>query len=475
MNREISTTTRLSYRLFLLATIVACTVTVGVFIWRAVSFCSYPYPIENGEGICAHMAKLLIQGNLYKNISSVPLIVANYPPVYFLLNAAIPASNVFFSGRFLSVLALLGTGALIFLITMRYTRRTAAALFSVAFFFMYPWINKTGILYRVDMTAAFFSLLGFYLYGSKIRHAHLIAAACFLIGLYTKHTVWAGPFAAYTWMFMRDRKQALREFLWFTAAGAAIFLLITVITHGWFLRHLVLYNAYEYRSNQLMYYLKEFFLTTGIIWLFAVIGLFTSFKVARPVWLYTLFSFALLLMTGREGASQHYFIEASCAVAILSGIAIMRFADMGKLQSIICIAGCCALAAHLAWNKDILTQIRIPQKSRLIQSILYDAIAGEPGRVLAEDTGVIIMTGKTVYVHTFAISKLIESEILEPDVFYDLIADRYFSLVVLNSKLTHLSYTTRSRFTREALMIIYRYYTFDKQIGNSYLYRKKRR
>jgi len=58
---------------------------VSIFLYRVVNLCFYPYPLENGEGICAHLTQLLKTGDLYKNLSSFPLIVANYPPVYFLL------------------------------------------------------------------------------------------------------------------------------------------------------------------------------------------------------------------------------------------------------------------------------------------------------------------------------------------------------------------------------------------------------
>ena len=54
---------------------------------RSILFVSYPYFLEYGEGnLRAHGAACFDRGNLYKPLTTLPLIVANYPPVYFLLN-----------------------------------------------------------------------------------------------------------------------------------------------------------------------------------------------------------------------------------------------------------------------------------------------------------------------------------------------------------------------------------------------------
>ncbi len=450
-----------------------CFTVAGIFIVRSAGFCLYPYPIENGEGICLHMAQLLKEGNLYKPLNELPLIVANYPPVYFFLNWVSIPSNIFMWGRCVSTLATLGIGVVVFLILKRYTRMNSIGFIAVSVLFMYPWLNLSGMLYRVDMLAAFFSILGFFVFFSNVRRARLIAAVFFMLGLYTKHTVWAGPLAAYTCLIIQDRKQGIRDFLIFIASGAGIFVILTLITRGCFFRHLVMYNVYNYKLSQLWHFLKIFIKDTGIIWIPSIIGFTSVCRSNRPILLYTIFSFALLGMLGREGASAHYFLESAIAVALIGAIGINELQLKKRRFYLNALIVVLLLGGHLYMNRGVFQKITIDEKYKLIMSLLHKEIINEKGKVLAEDNGVIVMTGKTVYVHTFAISKLIEQGVMRPDIFYDMIANREFALIVLNSNLEKLSRFTYSRFTKEALMLIYKNYKFEKQIGNNYLYRRK--
>ncbi len=452
-----------------------CGVVSVYFLVRSILFASYPYFLEYGEGICVHMAQLLRQGNLYKPLTTLPLIVANYPPVYFLLNWFAFPSNVFLVGRCISMLATLGIGIMIFLILRQHCRKSSIGFIGATIFFMYPWLNQSGMLYRVDMLAAFLSILGFYLFFSNIRKAHLWAGVFFLLALYTKHSFWAAPFAAYISLIISDRKRGLKELLLFLGSGAAVFLVITLITHGWFFKHLVLYNAYTYIVDQLLGSLKLFAKDTGIIWIPFIPGLFVCYKRCRHFLLYGLLAFIWLGSVGREGASAHYFFESIIAVSLISAMGTSYLIETCSIKSIRTFIVILLLGTHLYMNQSLFSPWAMDDTRKQILSFLHDQIAQDKGKILAEDSGILVMSGKTVYVHTFAISKLIDQGLMEPDAFYDLIATRQFSRVVLNSSLEKLSYETYHRFTKTSLKLIYHNYDFDKQIGRNFIYRRKER
>lgn len=64
--------------------LVAIAVVCGSFLLlRAYKVCRFPYPVEASEGICLHMTYLFEDWNLYKGFESYPLVVGNYPPIFF--------------------------------------------------------------------------------------------------------------------------------------------------------------------------------------------------------------------------------------------------------------------------------------------------------------------------------------------------------------------------------------------------------
>ena len=117
--------------------------------------------------------------------------------------------------------------------------------------------------------------------------------------------------------------------------------------------------------------------------------------------------------------------------------------------------------------------LKVPKNRFIVEKLAVDKIMDVKGPVLAEDPGLIVAAGKTVYVQSFAITKLIQNGKLDPSYFYDKLRARFFSIVVLNSKLTKLNHFTLARFTKPSLMLIYDNYEFDTQFGPYYFYRRK--
>ena len=459
-------------RFFISLSLVLLVYACGTFVIRSINFSLYPFSLENGEGICAHMAILLKHGMLYKKLTELPYIVANYPPVYFLLNSFSLENNIYTIGRLLSALSILGAGFVIFRIVLSQTDNMFASITSSVFFFAYPFVNRTGMVYRVDMMASFFSLLGFYFIIAGRRYRFLLSTLFFILGLYTKHTVWAGPLAGYLYCFLNNRKQALKPFLCFIGSGMLLFLIITLLTKGEFFNHLLRYNIYSYSFYRLFHYAMVFVKSTGILFLF-IIPVFFKIKFYKsPVFFYLLFSMLSLFLLGREGASSHYLFEICFAFCLLAGIGLDTL-DAIRKDRYTKIIVMILIVFHVGSHYEITKHLKVPASVYTLDSVAVKKIKREKGRVLAEDTGMLLVAGKTVYMHSFAISKLVEKGIFPKELFYGLIQKRFFRMVMLDSSLMALTPQTTVRFTKEFLFMVNQYYKHEASIGSYQFYTLK--
>ena len=459
-------------KMFIVLSIILLVYACGTFIIRSINFSLYPFPLENGEGICAHMAILLKYGMLYKKLTAIPYIVANYPPVYFILNLFSFEKNIFTVGRLLSAISIVGAGIVILKIILSQTGNLFAAIVSSFLFFSYPFVNRTGMMYRVDMMASFFSLLGFYFIIKDKKNRFLWSTVFFILGLYTKHTVWAGPFGGYLYCFINNRKQTLKPFLCFIGSGAVLFLVITLITKGEFFNHLLRYNVYSYSFDRLFSYMMTFIKYTGIIFIFVLPVFFSRSFYRSPVLGYLIFSVLSLFLLGREGASNHYLFEICYAFCLTAGIGI-SFVDIKFKKKFVQPVIFLLLLIHLCSHYEIVKHLRVPETVDTLDRIAVQQIKREKGRVLAEDTGMLLVAGKTVYMHSFAISKLVEKDIFPKNLFYGLLHKKFFKMVMLDSKLTSLSPQTSVRFTSEFLFMVNEYYKHEASIGNYEFYTLK--
>ncbi|MCD6460629.1 glycosyltransferase family 39 protein [bacterium] len=460
-------------RLFVVLSIVLLICACGTFIVRSINFALYPFPLENGEGICAHMSFLLKHAMLYKKLTELPYIVANYPPVFFILNFFSLENNIFTIGRLLSAISILGSGFVIYRIIFLLSGNLFASILGAVFFFIYPFVNRAGMMYRVDMAASFFSLLGFYCIIQNRKNRFFWGGFFFILGLYTKHTVWAGPLAGYLYCFINNRKHALKPFIYFITTGAVLFLVISLITKGEFFNHLLRYNMYSYSFDRLFYYSNNLLSYTGILFVFITSVFFSKKFYRSPVFLYLIFSVLSLFLLGREGASNHYLFEICYACCLTAGLGI-AYIDAETQKIVVRIVVFLLVVVHISLHGEIFEHLQVPDSIRTLDRIAVDKIKSEKGRVLAEDTGMLLVAGKTVYMHSFAISKLVEKGVFPKNLFYGLFHQRFFNMVILDSKLTELKPQTVMRFTKESLYLIYEYYEHEASIGNYEFYTLKK-
>lgn len=450
---------------------------LGVFLSRAYNLCGYPYPLENGEGICVHMAQLLSQGRLYKDLDSFPLIVANYPPVYFFLLLIIPSPDMFFSGRILSFASVIGIASIVYGIIRSQNGSIWGALLGTTVVLMFPWVNKGGIICRVDMIAVFFSLFGFFCIIKTGKLWRIFGIVFFLAALFTKHSVWAAPIAGFVYLFIveyekKNIREAVMLFLLFLGSGILLFTIGIVLTQGEFYRHLITYNVYSFSAQRVFGYSQAFAKEVGFLWILAIPAAFNRTFWKSPVAFYFITGLCSLILRGREGSSDHYFLEATCAVALVCGLSV-TYIPKGIHNALVKFVYIAILGLNLFVHRELFSVIRVSPQVYQITKLAVERIREVKGPVLAEDTGLLLAADKTVYVHPFAITQLIQKGILDPSLLYNALGKKYFAAVVLNSKLAKLNYVTVTRFSSEMLWLINENYVFDSEFGQYCIYRRK--
>ncbi len=293
----------------------------------AIRMIIYPYEWDPGEGDHVYQSWRLIEGKpFYKDFSAYPMIVANYPPVFFsfcgLLSQADPLS--FWPGRLISTVSALAIGWLIYLAIGRGTGSRFWSAAGALIFFASPSCGGYWLpMVRVDTLMLALSLAGLY-FTDRARGSlspGFLAVIFFLLAVYTKQNAVLFAAAALIWLFTVNRKRALLMGTLFLLLGGAIFIIIDRGTGGEFFRQAVRINAGRYQPG-LMAHLSGFFFRRWLVFFAAAVAGFFAIVRRRENTVWAYFFVAALLhipMTGRFGANLNYFLPPIAAIAIICG------------------------------------------------------------------------------------------------------------------------------------------------------------
>lgn len=153
------------------------------------------------------------------------LITNNYPPVSYLVTAAVMSllPDAVFAGRLLSACAFVLIALLIALLVRRDTDDTPAGLFGASIFMACLFIRAGNFVATNDpqLLAHIPALLGLWLL-LRVRLSMrlvIVAAGLFVLSLFTKHNIIALPAIAFLFLAQRDRSRTIV----FAAAGTGFF------------------------------------------------------------------------------------------------------------------------------------------------------------------------------------------------------------------------------------------------------------
>ncbi|MBU4310175.1 glycosyltransferase family 39 protein, partial [bacterium] len=409
----------------------------------ASSVITFPYDIDSAEGQLLNEAFLLSRNeNIYRNISSYPFTVANYPPIFPLVTSLFVQlfGLSLLPGRFLSVISTFFIGFFVFKIVQRCTKDNTISLIAGLFFFLSNWVIRWSVLLRVDMFGILLCLIGIYLFLKYENHPRKIffSAIFFILALYTKQSLLAAPLSLCLYLLLTNRKRlCFKMAAVLASAGIGIFLVLNFITHGQFRLHTVSYTISQFSIENLLFYLKLFFKGHWpIIILAASYFLIRTLKKRSTLTeIYFVLAFLVALTVGKAGASINYLIEFWMVSCILLGLVIKTAQNisgsrllkngMATLILVTCLVQF-FLSAYIYRPES-------PNKQdRLISSKVYSYFAASKGDILSEYPTFLLFSGKEVLFQPFSLTQLSKRGIWNQRPIVEDIQKKRFSLILLS-------------------------------------------
>lgn len=320
-----------TFRLILIAFSVAAGLLIlshlVLMFWAANSF-------TGGECVvAAHSSMLAHDGTLYYDFHHSPYTVAPYTPLFYLLDAGLQRIGlpIYTAGRVLSFAAALGIVALLWFLTLLYTkdRRGAAlaGLLCASSSLLLIW----GTVGQVDVLALFWALAAFYLYSrynllaEKTLDTLAWAGLCALLAFFTKQTMLACPAAICLHLFFTGRKAAALKFATgCLALSAAIVLPLDRALHGRFLADTVFGNINPFALSKCVAQIRFTLLVAGPLVLIAVLGAKKAIRKfgAAPFVYLLLAGLVFLGSAARIGSDLNYQLEFTVLLVLCAGLAL---------------------------------------------------------------------------------------------------------------------------------------------------------
>ena len=391
-----------------------------------------PFEINYEEGnILNAAARVLQHSSLYPDPRAFPYVLNPYGPVGYWLSAlGIRILGLSFRGpRLLVLLAAIGVFFLIAALVKRSGGQWRVGFLLGGLYLCTPVVWYWLPLLRVDFWAIFFSLLGLYFF-TRFRRFGWLAGIAFALALLTKPTAMAAPLACVAELVVGRQFRKAFELV---GAGAAATGLCGWFMGGHFLFHLLGTHPdpYEFRQLLTLYasMVEGAFVVVAIVACALASGYRWSDK-SRYAWFYFIACCATALTAGKLGSDSNHFLEWTAAIYIVGGITLSdltkRLPAYGRIFEVGCVA---TIAAFLV----LLPTVLPPVLGEVGCAGEYAYIAAFPGtRILSEDIGALVLTGKPVLVsNPFVATQLGDSLAWSKGSMAQLAEDGYFDLIFL--------------------------------------------
>jgi hypothetical protein len=321
---ELRTTARILLFFFIAISVI-------VFIIHGIMVVAFNHPLDYGEGPLLNQALRVTRGQaLYPaEISEAPFLISNYPPVYILVNAFFASifSPSLWHGRLISLLSTMGVAILLGLIVQHLSGKPSLLPGFIAggTFLAIPYVVGWSALFRIDMLALFFSIAGLTIILKDYeKNTYLaLAVGSFVLAAFTRQTMGlAGPLAALIWIWLGNKKQAIKFVLGYAISGLVIFGVLNIITQGGFFFHIVTANVNPFRWETVAHHAREILNNLPILLGLALVFLAAGwrFSKAYPILVPHLLASALTAVTiGKVGSNVNYLVEFSASLALAAG------------------------------------------------------------------------------------------------------------------------------------------------------------
>jgi hypothetical protein len=370
---------------------------------------AFPYDLNYGEGYVLNDAVRLAHGEpIYVDLQQFPMVRSPYSPLFPLAwSALVPlAGPALWPGRLLSVLSLVGIGALVGWNAWRVRCGMWPAVAAVGLVAASPFVYQWAGYARVDMLALLFAVGGVvaaqWLSG---RRGLIIAALLCGLALWTKQTTLTATLAVGLALTLRSWRSGVAFFALVGVPTVLIAKTLDLATGGEFVRHVVLGNASNpmLPARALVYvgtfvFLDLLAVCASVWWLRrALIGR------PAPVALYLPFAFLAAFSAGNGGSSVNYLIEPLLALALALPFAWRALPAASALAGPLFAVVQLVLLLH--WPNTFGTSYlaesalgRTPTDAdAAIGAHLDTLVQGESREIIAEPAGFAVRNGRPVY------------------------------------------------------------------------------
>lgn len=395
-------------------------------LWLAFSAIFFPYLLDYGEGDVLWFTRQVAQGQPIYIPLGESFTTSNYPPVFYLLAAAL--DGVFGAsygwGRFLGFASTLIITSFVIRFVRAETHSLRAAFLAGLFFFGSTFVYHWTPLFRIDLPGVAFTLAGVFCVWrwesvasrqSPVASRRMakgqwligFAILFFLLALYTKHSLVVAPIAAALAIFLRERRAGIFFAVALGGIGGAIFLLMEALTRGGWSFGLLAANATVWTPRVFFPLVTSFVVTYAVLLGLGAWG-WSARVLRKQIGILEIYAAAALIsigLAGREGAWENYFLEVIAMVCVFAGIAIARFPRATRTRWL--LPALLLLQLFLFWNEH---DPRIAQnlftQTRAANEAVAPLIRKTDGVIISEDMGLLITNGKPVTYYSFPYSTL---------------------------------------------------------------------
>lgn len=378
-------------------------------------------PLDPNEGWNAAHALALIAGHaLYPPPQS--LMVNNYPPLSFYLVAAIArhSHDPIVIGRWLSVLALVGTSAGIAIALRMMRCHWASATFGGLFFAAvllvtsdYVGMNDPQILGHFLQVIALLLML---------RERLIASAALFALSLFIKHNLLALPLASALWLIWQDYRSGFSFLLWMAAMVLALLIAFQLHFRLGLLDQLASPRAWTI-SNLMT-------AGTHLWWVLLPLAAATGIWPDRASLLCGTYGAIALIIglgfSGGDGVDANGFFDLAIALGLTLGLAMDR-GRWPELAAASAVPLVLYLVATFHDNNFFFTHSFRAQSTADIAFL-----QARPGPALCDQLSLCLWAGKAAEVDVFNVGEEIKTGARDPAPLAKLIATRHFTSLQLN-------------------------------------------
>lgn len=439
------------------------------FAYTAVLALRFPYGIDYGEGIVWHQMHMFMAGKAYGPIAGFPAIAYPYPPFYYVVTTLLAQASgmdELAAGRLVSIASSLAAAAFVALIAARLMprpvpprlRQTCAALAGLMALGTQP-ILEWSMLMRVDMLFVALSFAGLYLGILALTRPWLVHAAAllFVAAIFSKQIALAAPCAVFGTLLLVRPRTALAGMATGLLAALAALALVTAVTQGEFLHHLLSYTINEFRLGQALDIVNA--LGMHLIYFGLSLWVIRRRLAPWPGWrtrqerialrgflrdnpgeagflmaaVYLILATLLLITALKAGSMINYFLDWACLTALLASLALAELLARpvgGKAGR----AGTLALALVALQSFATLWLVGADFAGKRAQagelSVLTRLVAEARGPVISDDMVAVVRSGKPVQWEPFIFAELAKKGVWDERPLIRLIEQRHFAFFV---------------------------------------------